>query len=357
MRLERGRVGAKEVFRRLINPGEPIPPAASRIHGIHDADVAGAPAFAAVWPEFAAMLGETVLIGHTVGFDLAVLSRECARAGLAWTPPPALDTRLLAEIAEPQLADYSLESLAAWLGVTITERHSAAGDARAAALIFQALVPRLRQNGIRTLAEAARACRSLTKVLEDHHRAGWSEPASPQGDAADARARIDSYPYRHRVGDLMSPARFIDPGTSVGAALDQMTQAKISSLFVAAAFPTSPRQTGIITERDILRAIARDRAGALAMPVTQAMSLPLATVPADAFAYLAVSRMNRLKVRHLGVTDEAGMVVGALSARDLLRLRAEGGVLLGDRIDLAADVNDLGRAWGSVAACGGRSRP
>ena len=134
----------------------------------------------------------------------------------------------------------------------------------------------------------------------------------------------------------MSPARFIGPGTSVGAALDQMTQAKISSLFVAAAFPASPRQTGIITERDILRAIARDRAGALAMPVTQAMSLPLATVPADAFAYLAVSRMNRLKVRHLGVTDEAGMVVGALSARDLLRLRAEGGVLLGDRIDLAA---------------------
>ena len=86
------------------------------------------------------------------------------------------------------------------------------------------------------------------------------------------------------------------------------------------------------------------------------MSRPLATVPADAFAYLAVSRMNRLKVRHLGVTDEAGAVVGALSARDLLRLRAEGGVLLGDRIDLAEDVNDLGRAWGSVAACGGRSR-
>ena len=220
VRLERGRVNPMAAFRRLINPGEPIPPAASRIHGIHDADVAGAPAFAAVWPEFAAMLADTVLIGHTVGFDLAVLKRECARAGLAWTPPPALDTRLLAEIAEPELADYSLESLAAWLGLDIADRHSAAGDARAAALIFQALVPRLRQNGIRTLAEAARACRSLTKVLEAHHRAGWSETASPQGDAADARARIDSYPYRHRVGDLMSPARFIGPDTSVGAALD-----------------------------------------------------------------------------------------------------------------------------------------
>jgi CBS domain-containing protein len=349
VRITRGRVNPTAAFRRLINPNEPIPAAASRIHRIHDADVAGAPAFAAVWPEFTATLDDTVLIGHTVGFDLAVLSRECARAGLSWTQPAALDTRLLAEIAEPELADYSLESLAAWLGLDIADRHSAVGDARAAALIFQALVPRLRQNDIRTLAEAQRACRSLTQVLEAHHRAGWSDIASPQGDATNARARIDSYPYRHRVGDLMSPARFVGPDTSVGGALDAMTQAKISSLFVAGAGPALPRDTGIITERDILRAIARDRAGALALPVTQAMSRPLHIVPADAFAYLAVSRMNRLKMRHLGVTDETGAVVGALSARDLLRLRAESGVLLGDRIDLAEDVNDLGRAWGTVA--------
>jgi CBS domain-containing protein len=346
VRITRGRINPGVALRRLINPREPVPPAASRIHGIHDADVAGAPAFAAVWPELAAMLDGTVLIGHTVGFDLAVLRHECARAGLTWTQPAALDTRLLAEIAEPELADYSLESLGAWLGLEIIDRHSATGDARAAGLIFQALIPRLRQNDIRTVAEAQRACRSLTQVLEAHHRAGWSEIAAPQGDAA---ARIDSYPYRHRVGDLMSPARFVGPDTSIGAALDAMTQARISSLFVATAGPALPRDTGIITERDILRAIARDRAGALAAPVTQAMSRPLHVVPADAFAYLAVSRMNRLKLRHLGVTDETGTVVGALSARDLLRLRAEGGVLLGDRIDLAEDVNDLGRAWGTVA--------
>jgi DNA polymerase-3 subunit epsilon/CBS domain-containing protein len=127
-----------------------------------------------------------------------------------------------------------------------------------------------------------------------------------------------------------------------------MTGARISSLFVACV-PALPQDTGIITERDILRAVARDRAGALARPVTSAMSHPLATVPAEAFAYLAVSRMNRLKVRHLGVTDAAGHVTGALSARDLLRLRAEGGLLLGDSIDQAQSVNALAGAWGHVA--------
>jgi CBS domain-containing protein len=210
VRLADGRLEAEDAFRRLIDPGEPIPRSATDIHGIDDAAVRGAPRFAQVWPELAAALGDAILIGHTVGFDLAVLSQECARASLAWVPPPALDTRLLAEIAEPELADYSPESLAAWLGLEIKDRHSALGDARAAGEIFQALVPRLRRRGIRTLAEAMRACRSLTRVLEQHHRAGWSETSTPD-ETAEQGARIDSYPYRHRAAALMSPARFIGP--------------------------------------------------------------------------------------------------------------------------------------------------
>ena len=114
-------------------------------------------------------------------------------------------------IAEPHLADYSLESLAAWLGVEITDRHSALGDARAAARIFHALVPKLRESGIRTLAEAAQACRS-DQVIEEQHRAGWSE--------AGAIARCDeprelphrqlSLPPSHRRHHG-APARFIAP--------------------------------------------------------------------------------------------------------------------------------------------------
>ncbi len=166
VRIVGGRLDATGSLRRLIDPGEPIPPAATRVHGIDDAKVAGAPRFAAAWPEIADALGDTILIGHSVGFDLAVLAHECARAGLGWTPPAALDTRLLGEIAEPNLADFSLENLAAWLGVEIADRHSALGDALAAARVFDALIPKLRDRNIRTLAEAIRACRALTRVLD-----------------------------------------------------------------------------------------------------------------------------------------------------------------------------------------------
>ena len=106
-------------FRRLVNPGEPIPPTAKAVHGIDTAAVADAPAFAAAWPDFLAALGDAVVIGHTVGFDLAILGRECERAGLAWRPPQTLDTRLLAEwrsvISTPsQLARLSSEKSASF---------------------------------------------------------------------------------------------------------------------------------------------------------------------------------------------------------------------------------------------------
>jgi DNA polymerase-3 subunit epsilon/CBS domain-containing protein len=60
--------------------------------------------------------------------------------------------------------------------------------------------------------------------------------------------------------------------------------------------------------------------------------------------------MSRLKIRHLGVADEAGNLVGALSARDLLRLRAGEAISLGDEIDRGENVYELGRAWSKLPA-------
>jgi DNA polymerase-3 subunit epsilon/CBS domain-containing protein len=350
VRIAGGRLDASP-FRTLVRPDEPIPEATTRIHGIDDAAVAQAQGFAELWPAISEVLGNDVVIGHTLGFDLAVLKRECDRARIAWKRPRTLDTRLLAEVANPTLAGYSLDQLAAWLGVATTGRHSALGDATITAHVFLALLPKLREGGIRTLAEAEQACRALTDVLDQQHRAGWIEPveAPSRRDAERSLARIDSYPYRHRVRDVMSaPPRFVAANASLGEALRTMAESRISSLFVRTADGGSVMRTsdiGIVTERDMMRALAEHGAGALAMPVSRQMSRPLAAVPAEAFVYRAIGRMSRLKIRHLGVTDEDGNVIGALSARDLLRLRAEEAVSLGDEIDMAREVPDLARGW------------
>ena len=85
--LKAGKLDEKDALRRLVNPGIPIPETATRIHSIDDAAVAAAPGFTAVWPEFTAAMSDAILIGHTLGFDLAVLKRECERAGLPWSAP------------------------------------------------------------------------------------------------------------------------------------------------------------------------------------------------------------------------------------------------------------------------------
>lgn len=354
VRLTAGRIDAAASFRRLVNPRIPIPPDSTRIHSIDDAAVASEPGFAEIWPDLLAYLGSSVVIGHTLGFDLAVLKRECERAGLTWVRPRTLDTRLLAAVAQPDLAGFSLENLTAWLNVEVADRHTALGDSITTARVFLALLPKLREGNIRTLAEAEQACRSLTDVLEEQHRAGWVEAveAPSRTDAERTLQRIDSYPYRHRIRDLMSaPPKLIAPDMTVGEALKSMAGGRVSSLFVAAPEDRDnlrPTNTGIVTERDIMRALMNFGADGLSVEVSKIMNRPLMAVPGDAFVYRAIGRMSRLRVRHLGVVDDAGRVVGALSARDLLRLRAEEAIELGDEIDEAVDVPALGRAWAKL---------
>jgi len=346
--LKGGKLLEDAALRRLINPGEAIPKVATEIHHIDDGMVASAPPFADAWPEFASALSGTIVIGHTLGFDLAVLKRECMLAGVPWVAPRTLDTRLLAQVAEPHLGGYTLEHLASWLGVAVEGRHSALADATLTGKIFLALLPKLREGNIRTLAEAEHACLALSGVLEDQHRAGWEEAVtSPRAREERAFARIDTYPYRHRVADVMStPPQIIAADAPLGSALQRMAQQKISSLLVApddGALHT--RDAAIITERDVLRALAEHGRSALDTAVSSFARKPLVTLPATAFVYRALGRMSRLKLRHLGVENENGEICGIVTARDLLRLRAQEATVLGDAIDQAEDVPALGAAW------------
>jgi DNA polymerase III epsilon subunit-like protein len=139
----------------LVDPRRSIPPEATAVHGITDAMVAGAPSPEATWRELRAMLGDRVLVGHGVAFDLALLGRVARAAAL---PPPvnvALDTRALAAAIYPGQADLSLETIAARVGVQVEGRHTAEGDALTAGRIFYALLPAFQALGVRSVAELA----------------------------------------------------------------------------------------------------------------------------------------------------------------------------------------------------------
>ena len=74
--------GARAWLDRRINPGVAIPPEATAIHGISDADVADAPPFAQLAPEIERFFAGADLGGFNVArFDLPVLDAEFRRVG------------------------------------------------------------------------------------------------------------------------------------------------------------------------------------------------------------------------------------------------------------------------------------
>jgi DNA polymerase-3 subunit epsilon/CBS domain-containing protein len=347
VKLQGERILAGDPFQRLVNPGGAVPPTATGIHGLGDADLRSAPRFPELAAELDGILGQATVIGHDIGYDLTVLAREYALAGRSWRVPRALDVGSLARIAMPTLARYSLDALCDWQEIRIERRHRAVPDARAAAELFVRLIPLLRARNIRTLADAEAACRAILDEAPRGLRTGWIAPGreSEAADSTPALARLDSFPYRHRVRDVMSaPAVTVAGGLAVRDALAILLEKRISSVLVTG----SGGRVGIVTERDVLRALRDEGSGKPVPRLEEIMSHPLKTVPEEAFVYRAIGRIERLGVRHLAVDNRRNEVVGLVTSRDLLQQRATAAIALGDEIDSAADVAALGAAWAKL---------
>ncbi len=155
-RIVNGRILGSECFDQLVDPGRSIPEAGIAVHGIRPEMVRGKPRIGEVLPAFHAFAAETVLVGHNVAFDMRFLTLKEAASGVAFDQP-VLDTLLLAGLAHPGEESHSMEAIAGRLGVTVSGRHTALGDALVTAEIFLKLLPLLRARGIRTLGEARAA--------------------------------------------------------------------------------------------------------------------------------------------------------------------------------------------------------
>ena len=157
----------------LVHPDCPVPPRSTAIHGITDAMVADAPFFIEVFEELDAMLSDRVVVGHNIGFDLAVLRSECKRLGLNWKRPAALDLVRLAAALDPRERDLTLEGMAARWSIAVTGRHTALGDALMTAEMWAHVVPLLHDAGVVTLGDALIFERRARAVIANQKRAGW----------------------------------------------------------------------------------------------------------------------------------------------------------------------------------------
>ncbi|MBV6633522.1 MAG: 3'-5' exonuclease [Alphaproteobacteria bacterium] len=134
----------------VVNPGQPIPSLAASVHGITDALVVDAPVFADIWPLLAPRFENTILVGHHIGFDIAIIERELRLAGLSWTRPPSLDTAALHQLVHGGAGVPALDDAAADYQIDVFGRHSALGDALVTAKLYGHLVEDLKARDVKS---------------------------------------------------------------------------------------------------------------------------------------------------------------------------------------------------------------
>lgn len=345
VRITEGKCDFSNTFEALVKPGIPIPASSTAIHGITDKDIKRATSFETVAKVLDAFHDAPLIIGYSIGFDLAMMKAEYDRNGVKWSPPPSLDVQVLAEVVAPNLPDKSLETLAAWLGIPVEGRHNALADAVMTAKIYKALIPKLAEKSIFTYAEAQRVSNRLapSSVVEG----GWHDIRDEQAiRVRDVHefARIDSFPYRHEVKDLMhAPAVILKPNTTLRTVLKKMMGDNVSSVFIEPSGKNG--DYGILTEKDLLRLIAGQGEKILGNKSGKYKSTPLLGIQETDHLYKAISRMAAANISHLAVFDGSGKIAGAITNRDLLKQRALDASVLGDNIEQADSPEQLATIW------------
>ncbi|WP_374304213.1 DUF294 nucleotidyltransferase-like domain-containing protein [Ferrovibrio sp.] len=160
---------------------------------------------------------------------------------------------------------------------------------------------------------------------------------------ADVPAHIpDLEPYRRRVAEIMRrPAQTIAEDAMLPAIAKRMAEDARGALLVTNRFD---QVVGILTERDITRALGKQAEAALGLRAADIMTREVVAINESAFMFRAIGRMRRMNLRYLPVTDDAGRYTGMVSARALLALRALDGQVIADELDVAQTAEELGHA-------------
>jgi len=111
----------------------------------------------------------------------------------------------------------------------------------------------------------------------------------------------------------------IDPGTNLADAAQLLTEMRIGAAIILGA---DRRVVGIISERDIVRALAERGAAVLAEPVSQTMTRQVETCNEREPISSIMERMTDGKFRHVPVVEQ-GRLVGIVSIGDVVKHRVQ----------------------------------
>ena len=120
---------------------------------------------------------------------------------------------------------------------------------------------------------------------------------------------------RNLGGDIVT----IEPTADLAAAAALLSEHRIGAVVIRGA---GGRLAGILSERDIVRALSEQGADALKQPVGQVMTRNVATCAEDDTVASIMERMTEGKFRHMPVVSK-GKLIGLVSIGDVVKQRVE----------------------------------
>lgn len=126
-------------FISLINPEREIQPFVVNLTGINNNMLRNAPKFFEVAKRIIEITNDCIIVAHNAQFDYRILRTEFKRLGFDYSKE-TLCTVELAKNLIPGKDSYSLGKLTRSLGIPVSDRHRAAGDAQATVTLFKMLL-------------------------------------------------------------------------------------------------------------------------------------------------------------------------------------------------------------------------
>lgn len=126
-------------FSSLVNPEKPIQPFVVNLTGINNEMLRQAPKFYEVAKRIIEITENCIMVAHNALFDNRILTTEFDRLGYPFERE-TLCTVELAKKLMPDMPSYSLGKLVRSLGIPLSDRHRAQGDAKATVALFKMLL-------------------------------------------------------------------------------------------------------------------------------------------------------------------------------------------------------------------------
>ena len=128
-----------ETYTTLIDPECNIPYNITRLTGITNEMVANAPKFYEIAKKIVELTAGRIFVAHNAMFDYSFVKEEFRRLGYDFKRKTICTVKLGRKLL-PGHRSYSLGNICADLGIQITDRHRAIGDALATAKLFDILI-------------------------------------------------------------------------------------------------------------------------------------------------------------------------------------------------------------------------